>query len=85
MTTTWITKQEACALLKVSGRTLARYRDETLMDGIHFSRISVQKILYNKELLLDWIPNRHDWATHLRAIEIYRASLPSNQKRRKAS
>jgi hypothetical protein len=81
--TTWITKKEACALLKVSGRTLARYRDETLMDRIHFSRISKQKILYNQELLLDWIPNRYDWATHLRAIELYQASLASNQRRKR--
>jgi hypothetical protein len=83
--TTWISKQEACALLKVAPRTLARYRSDTLMFGIHYSKISEQKILYNKELLMDWIANRQDWATHLRAIDLYQASLPSNQRRRKAS
>lgn len=83
--TTWLTKKETCELLKVSGRSLARYRDETLMEGIHFTKVSKQKILYNQELLMDWLANKHDWDTHLRAIEAYQASLPSNQKRKRSA
>jgi hypothetical protein len=82
MTTTWIGKQDACKMLQVTERTLARYRDDQLMIGIHFIK-PVQKILYNKELLEDWMVNRHEWGVHLRAIEIYQSSLASNQRRRR--
>jgi hypothetical protein len=83
--TTWIGKAEVRELLQVSERTLARYRSDHLMIGIHYTKLSEQKILYNRELILDWLANKHDWITHLRAIELYQASLPSNQKRRKTS
>lgn len=81
--TTFIGKIETCTLLQVTDRTLSRYRAYHWHLGIHFVQ-PVQKILYNKELIEDWMVNRHDWATHLRAIEAYQATLPSNQKRKRA-
>ena len=81
--TTWVTKTDVMALLQISERTLARYRSDHWYIGIHYSK-PVQKILYNRELLEDWMINRHEWGAHLRAIEFFQASLPSNQKRRKA-
>jgi hypothetical protein len=82
--TTFISKQDACALLQVTERTLSRYRANHWYRGIHFVQ-PVQKILYNRELIEDWMVNRHDYPTHLRAIEAYQATLPSNQKRKRAS
>lgn len=79
----FITKKEACELLQIGERTLARYRADHWYLGIHYVK-PVQKILYNKELLQDWMINRHDWGAHLRAIEVYQQSLPSNQKRKRA-
>ena len=81
--TTWVAKADVMALLQISERTLARYRSDHWYIGIHYSK-PVQKILYNRELLEDWMINRHEWGAHLRAIEFFQASLPSNQKRRKA-
>ena len=81
--TTWIGKKEIKEFLQISERTLARYRADYWYIGIHYTK-PVQKVLYNRELVEDWMVNRHDWGTHTRAIELYQASLPSNQKRRKA-
>ena len=80
--TTFIDKYEVCKLLRVGERTLARYREQHWYLGIHFVQ-PVQKILYNKELIEDWMVNKHEYSVHLRAIEAYQASLPSNQKRRR--
>jgi Helix-turn-helix domain len=82
MTYTFISKKEACDLLKISERTLARYRSDHWYLGIHYVK-PVQKILYNKELIEDWLVNKHDWGTHMRAIEAYQSTLPSNQPKRK--
>lgn len=78
----FISKQEVCQLLQVTERTLARYREKHWYKGIHFVQ-PIQKILYNKALILDWMVNRDDAIAHLRAIENYQASLPSNQKRKR--
>jgi len=82
--TTFIGKIEACALLQVTERTLSRYRSSYWYLGTHFVQ-PVQKILYNRELIEDWMVNRHDWAAHMKAIEAYQATIPSNQKRRRVS
>jgi hypothetical protein len=77
--TTFIGKHDVCALLQVTERTLARYRADHWYQGVHFVK-PVQKILYNRELIEDWMVNRHDYSAHLRAIEAYQATLASNQK-----
>ncbi len=81
---TFVDKHEISKLLHVGDRTLARYRDAHWHCGIHYVQ-PVQKILYNKELIEDWMVNRHDYPAHLRAIEAYQSSLPSNQKRRRSA
>ncbi len=81
--TTFIDKHEVCKLLKVGERTIACYRQEQWYLGIHYLK-PVQKILYNKELIEDWMVNKHEWSVHMRAINAYQASLPSNQKLRRS-
>jgi tRNA(His) 5'-end guanylyltransferase len=52
-----------------------------LIEGIHWVRMNSRCIRYNLELIKDWLHNRHDPAAHQRAIEIYQASLLSNQRK----
>ncbi|MEO0984038.1 MAG: hypothetical protein AAFY20_00655 [Cyanobacteria bacterium J06639_14] len=68
--------------LKLSDSTLKRYRLQGLLvEGIHWVRVNSRCTRYNLELIQDWLHNRHDPAAHQRAIEIYQASLLSNQRK----
>ncbi|MEM6840064.1 MAG: hypothetical protein ACFB0G_19455 [Leptolyngbyaceae cyanobacterium] len=78
----FVSKQEAIQSLKLSGTTLRRYRVQgVLIEGVHWVRVNSRCIRYNLELIKDWLHNRHDPAAHQRAIEIYQASLLSNQRK----
>lgn len=78
----FVSKQEATQSLRLSGTTLRRYRVQGLLiEGVHWVRVNSRCIRYNLELIKDWLHNRHDPAAHQRAIEIYRASLLSNQRK----
>jgi tRNA(His) 5'-end guanylyltransferase len=78
----FVSKQEATQSLKLSGTTLRRYRVQGLLiEGVHWVRVNSRCIRYNLELINDWLHNRHDPAAHQRAIEIYQASLLSNQRK----
>ena len=80
--TQFVSKQDAIQSLKLSGTTLRRYRVQGLLiEGIHWVRVNSRCIRYNLELIKDWLHNRHDPAAHQRAIEIYQASLLSNQRK----
>lgn len=78
----FVSKQEATQSLRLSGTTLRRYRVQGLLiEGVHWVRVNSRCIRYNLELINDWLHNRHDPAAHQRAIEIYQASLLSNQRK----
>ncbi|NJL47286.1 MAG: hypothetical protein HC929_07050 [Leptolyngbyaceae cyanobacterium SM2_5_2] len=78
----FVSKQETTQALKLSGTTLRRYRVQGLLiEGVHWVRVNSRCIRYNLELIKDWLHNRHDPAAHQRAIEIYQASLLSNQRK----
>lgn len=78
----FVSKQEATQSLKLSGTTLRRYRVQGLLiEGVHWVRVNSRCIRYNLKLINDWLHNRHDPAAHQRAIEIYQASLLSNQRK----
>jgi hypothetical protein len=79
----FVSKHEIKQLLGVCDRTLERYRKNHWHEGIHYVK-PVQKILYNRPLIEDWMVNRHDWRAHDRAIEAFQDSLLSNQKRKRA-
>jgi tRNA(His) 5'-end guanylyltransferase len=77
-------KQLASERLNLSCSTLKKYRlNGTLIEGTHWVKVNCRCILYNLELIQDWLHNRHDPIAHHRAIDIYHASLVSNQKRSK--
>lgn len=48
-------------------------------EGLHFVTDEAGDRLYNLDLIADWIANLNDPVAHGRAIELYLASLPSNQ------
>ncbi|MBD2358680.1 hypothetical protein H6G41_29475 [Tolypothrix sp. FACHB-123] len=74
-------KQLASQRLCLSFATLKKYRlDGTWIEGTHWVRVNSRCILYNLELIQDWLHNRHDPTAHHRAIDLYHAGLASNQK-----
>ncbi len=86
MTYEFIDKHAAAQLLKCHPASIARYRQDPKIgwiEGVHFARPNGQKVLYNRELLQDWLANRHDPIAHLTAVENYQASLLCNQKRKR--
>jgi hypothetical protein len=65
---------------QLSSRTMLRLRSAEKWElGIHYFKISETKILYNLELIQDWIANLHQIQLHEKAIENFLASLPSSQ------
>ncbi|MEA5448366.1 hypothetical protein VB780_07290 [Leptolyngbya sp. CCNP1308] len=78
----FVSKQEALQYLNLSSTTLKKYRLQGLLiEGIHWVRINSRCTRYNLELIKDWLQNRHDPVAHQRAIEVYQASLLSNQRK----
>ena len=80
--TIWINKHAAAKLLGISVHTLKTYRKEHWQRGIHFQHLNSRTIRYHKNLLLDWLANRFYPEAHQRAIELYLASLLSNQPKK---
>jgi hypothetical protein len=87
-TQVWIDKHDAAKIIGLSIHTLKKLRSEKargsdrLIEGIHFVRYGGYCIRYHSELLKDYAATRCDPEAHKRAIEIYLASLPSNQPKR---
>jgi hypothetical protein len=68
--------------LGLSSHTLSTFRkDGSFIEGIHYVEVNSRLILYNLPLLIDWLVNRHDPATHQIAISHFQAELMSNQSR----
>jgi hypothetical protein len=75
----FVKKREICRLTGLSGDTLKKYRlSGRLSENIHWIRLNPKVVLYNAPLVMDWLQNIHDPATHLKAIEAYHASLASS-------
>jgi hypothetical protein len=82
----FIDKHQAAKILGVQPGTLKKYRkEEKLIEGVHFVRLSAQAIRYNKVLIEDLVINWNDPLRHQQVIANYLASLPGNRKSRKAS
>ena len=48
-----------------------------LIEGVHWLRVGPRKILYNLELIRDFLYNQQSPAAHRQAIAAYLQSLPS--------
>ncbi len=77
----FVSKREATAHLRISNSTLKRYRTNgKWIEGVHWVRLNSRCVRYNLELIQDWAHNCHDPIAHQRAIQVYQASLLSNQR-----
>jgi hypothetical protein len=76
----FVSKREISQRLSISATSLKRYRlNGRLIEGIHWVRLNSRCIRYNFDLITDWLQNRERLDIHQRAIEVYQASLLSNQ------
>ena len=73
----WIKTADAAKLVGLSPSSLKTYRlrHRSLIEGIHwvYTNSGRRMILYNVELLCDWVANRGSPEVHLRKIEAYLA------------
>jgi hypothetical protein len=75
-----LTAKPLALTLHVSISSLARWRrTKQLEEGVHYFKTSPTSILYNVELIYDWLANKHQPELHERAIENFLAALPSSQ------
>jgi hypothetical protein len=79
----WVTKDTAATILGISTHTLKVYRKRHWTLGIHFQYLNSRTIRYHEGLIRDWFANISEPHIHLRAIEIYRGSLLSNQPKKR--
>lgn len=79
-----IKSSEVRALLDISKRTLDRYRAKYWHEGIHYVQ-PVQRCLYIKPMILDWMMNRKEPATHQRSMEAWLAANQAPKTRKRAS
>lgn len=84
----WVDKHIGAKIVGLSVHTLKKLRSEKareadrLIEGIHFIRYGSHCVRYNAELLRNYAATRSDPEAHKRAIDLYLASLPSNQPKR---
>lgn len=75
MTPVWMKTADAARLIGLSPSCLKSYRlkQHFLIEGIHwvYTNSSRRTILYNVELLCDWVANRASPELHLQKIEAY--------------
>lgn len=76
-------KTEAAKILQCHPDTLKRWRGKKLIENIHYVQRSPRSIRYVRPLIEDLAINWNNEAGHQRAIENYRATLLSNQKRKR--
>ncbi|MBC7515533.1 MAG: excisionase family protein [Alkalinema sp. FL-bin-369] len=75
------TARELALQIKISTRTMHRLRSSGAWEeGIHYFKISPSKILYNLDLINDWIANLHQLELHEAAIANFLSALPSNDR-----
>lgn len=78
----FVNKRQASQQLNLSGETLKRYRLQgDWIEGIHWVRLNSRCVRYNLDLIQDWFHNRQNPNAHMRAIEMYQATLLSNQRK----
>lgn len=82
----WLKTAQAAKLIGLSPSSLKNYRlkQRVLIEGIHwvYTNSSHRAILYNVELLSDWVATRANPEEHLRTIETYLVAQ-SNRRSRK--
>ena len=81
----FITTKEAARLLSVSPSTLKAWRlgkgqtPPRLIEGAHWVSLGDRKVLFHRELLIDFMANQHRPEVHQNAVTAYLESLPSSK------
>ena len=71
-------------MVGLSVEAIRRYRQGGVwIEDLHYIKVSDRMILYCVPLIIDFLHNINDGRAHLRAIENYQATLPSNQPKKK--
>jgi hypothetical protein len=76
----FVTAKEIKEFTALSDGTLRLLRQKEWVEGAHFCVIGYSSIIYNRDLIADWIANRHQPELHQNAIDIYLANLPSQKR-----
>jgi Putative excisionase (DUF1233) len=76
----FVTAKEIKEFTSLSDGTLRTLRQTAWVEGAHFCVIGYSSIIYNRELIADWIANKHQPELHENAIENYLANLPSQKR-----
>lgn len=79
----WIDKKTAAKILGISTHTLKLYRKRHWILGIHFQYLNSRTIRYHEGLLRDWFAHISEPLAHQKGIEVYLASLLSNQTKKR--
>lgn len=82
----YVTTAAAAQLFSVSKETLKTWRlgdrrggKPKLIKGVHWVNIRERKVLFNRELLADFVSNMHRPEHHERAVRRFLTALPSSQ------
>jgi hypothetical protein len=82
----WIKTADAAKLTGLSPSCLKSYRlvKKELIEGLHwvYTNPSRRTILYNSELLFDWVANRTHPEQHQRTLEAYVAAQTKGASRK---
>ncbi|MGL5835833.1 MAG: hypothetical protein ACRC1Z_21770 [Waterburya sp.] len=79
----WSNSKKTSKFFDLSIQTLKIYRKRYWSLGIHYQYLNSRTIRYNLRLIQDWLANFDDPQSHQRGIEVYLASLPSNQTKKR--
>jgi hypothetical protein len=70
--TQFLNSAKTSALFGVSRTTLKRWRlTGLLIEGVHYHYNGSRSILFNVEMLTDWIQNRHAPESHNKLVEAH--------------
>lgn len=92
--TTWVDKRHLAKAISLSPESFKLLRlgrkgrdgkpdnPPVWVEGIHYQKIGTRKILYNLQLIENWVATRHSPREHELVIEQYLKSLPQNVPRK---
>jgi hypothetical protein len=79
----WFNTKKTSIFFDFSVHTLKVYQKRYWSLGIHYQYLNSRTIRYNLRLIQDWLANFDDPQSHQRGIEVYLASLPYNQTKKR--
>jgi Putative excisionase (DUF1233) len=76
----FVTKAQLSQEIGLSPHTFRRYRERgEWVEGVHYSKLNQNTVLYNLQLCLDWVANRSNPIAHQRTVKQYLQSLSNEE------